>query len=250
MDFLIEGIAVALALSALLLQPRRNPAEPASWKNLSNAGRLVLFLVLLAGTAKIVKQVTDSVAARRSAIRQENTITDLRATNQLLVKVMSVADGYNAHVLGIAVFKKDLPGPRLEEALRNIFLKSLSIDLRASNSLGFYTGRIDYGAHPVLFKYLNVSRLESTTPLLSSLPSLSEQERSRSFFFDIRCANLKILNQDKIEYARTEGDPRVWGDVTIFPDSWSDFRTFYGLQEIFVDKVTLEELGDVEIRSH
>jgi hypothetical protein len=247
MGYLIEGIAVALALSALLLQPRRNPAEPPSWRNLSTAGRLVLLLILLAGVAKVAKHVSDSTAARQAAIRQENTIADLRSTNQLLVKVMSVANGYNAHVLGVVVFDRDLQEPRVEEALRNLFLKYVAIKFNAENSLGIYHGRIDYGAHPEVFRYLNFARLDPSTPLLSSLPELTAEERPRSFFFDIRCANLKILNGDKIQYVRTDRDEPVAGDVEMMPEIWGDFRRLYGVDRIFVDRVTIEELGDVTI---
>lgn len=247
MGYLIEGIAVALALSALILQPRRNPAEPPSWRNLSTAGRLVLLLVLLAGVAKVAKQVSDSTAARQAANRQESKIADLGTTNQLLVKVMSVSNGYNAHVLGVVVFDRDLQKPRVEEALRNLFLKYVSIELNAENRLGVYHGRIDYGAHPEVFRYLNFARLDASTPLLSSLPDLTAEERARSFFFDIRCANLKILNGDNIQYVRTDGDRPVAGDIDMMPMMWGDFRRLYGVDRIFVDRITTEELGDVTI---
>lgn len=247
MGFVIEGIAVALALSALLLQPRRNPSEPPSWRNLSGAGRLVLLLILLAGTAKVAKQMSDSAARREAAVRQDATIEDLRATNQHLIKVMSVADGSDAHVLGVVTFDRELPGLRVEEALRNLFLKYVSIELKAQNRSGVYCGRSDYGAHPAVFRYLNVARLESSTPLLSSLPALSAAERARSFYFDIRCTNLKVLCDSKIQYANFDRDPPVAGQIEMLPEMWRDFRALYGVERVFVDRVTIEELGDVTI---
>lgn len=153
MGFVIEGIPVSLALSALLLQPRRNSSEPPSWRNLTGAGRLVLLLILLEGAAKLAKYASDSPATREAAGRQEATVADPRTTNQLLIKVMSVADGYNAHVLGVVTFDRELPGPRVEEALRNLFLKYVSIELKAQNRLGVYRGRIDNGAQPAVFRY-------------------------------------------------------------------------------------------------
>lgn len=254
MGLLIEGISVALALSALLLQPRRDPSKPPSWGNLSLAGRLVLLLILVAGAARVAKQRADAAGASAAAARQDATIADLRATNeqliatnQHLIKVMSVAGGYNAHVRGVVTFGRELPRLRVEEALRNLFLKYVSIELEARNKYGVYRGRIDYGAHPVVFRYVNAARLDSSTPLIASWPALNPAERMRSFYFDIRCANLKILSDSKIQYATLENDPPVAARIDMLPDMWRDFLSLYAVDRVFVDRVVIEELGDVAI---
>jgi hypothetical protein len=69
---------------------------------------------------------------------------------------MSVAGGYSALLSGVVVFDQVPSRQRVEEALRNLFLKYAEVDIGAWNRLGEYSGRVDYGAHPEVRRYLNL----------------------------------------------------------------------------------------------
>ena len=249
----IEILSLVLALGGLLLQTRRDPGAPPSWRNLSKGGRLILVLLVVVASVKIVKNQQDS-AAQREATKERATEmaklqasnTDLLSTNQHLIKVMSVASGYSALLSGVVIFEQVPTEHRVEEALRNLFLKYAEIEIEASNRLGTYKGRVDYGAHPEVRRYLNLQHIQEDPILLRLQDRVPKQQWPLAFFFEIRCANLKILSQEKIQYARFDQNERLRVSARVF-DWWRDFRSLYGVRTLYIDKLTIEELGEVPI---
>lgn len=249
----IELLSLALALGGLLLQTRHDPNAPLSWRNLSKGGRLILLLLVVVASVKIVKNQQDGAAQSKAADASEARMaklqasnTDLLSTNQHLIKVMSVASGYSALLSGVVIFERAIDGHRVEEALRHLFLKYAEIEITASNRLGTYQGRVDYGAHPEVRRYLNLQRVQGDPIMLRLLGRVPEHQRAQAFFFEIRCANLKILNQEKIQYARFDLNEHLRVSARVF-DWWKDFRSLYGVQSLYIDKLTIEELGEVPI---
>lgn len=248
-ELLLEVIGVALAIGGLLLQTKKNATAPSSWANLSTAGRIVLALVVLAGTLRIQKSRVDSAAQQTSSARQRAVIDSLQATNQYLIKVMSVAGGYSARLHGIVTFARSPTDVEVRHALQNLFFKFAAVDLTASNRFGNYRGRVDYGAHPEVYLFRNLAAMTHEPGLLPADLSIPEDERVRSFYFDVRCSALKILNDDKIQYAQFPGDAPVHAQITTWPGALRDFQSLYGVTYLRVYRIDLEELGSVPIDS-
>jgi len=249
----IEILSLALALGGLLLQTRRDPGAPPSWRNLSRGGRLILILLVVVASVKIVKNQQDGIAQRKATearaaemAKLQASNTDLLSTNQHLIKVMSVASGYSALLSGVVIFERVPNERKVEETLRNLFLKYAEIEITASNRLGTYQGRVDYGTHPEVRRYLNIQHVQEDPILLRLQGRIPEHQWPLAFFFEIRCANLKILNQEKIQYARFDQNERLQASVRVF-DWWRDFRSLYGVRTLYIDKLTIEELGEVPI---
>jgi hypothetical protein len=244
---LVELIALALAVSGLLLQPKKDPSAPPSWRNLSTAGRIILGLILVAGVIKLTKSKLDGEAQARARERQQAVIDSLQESNRHLIKVMSVSGGYNARLHGVVTFDGYPSESRIEEALRNLFLKFASVELSVASQGGRYQGRVDYGAHPEVYRYLNLRTVGSSSTLIPAdlqRPGLSD---GRSFYFEVRCPALKILNDEKIQYVRYASDPPMQARVVTLPEIWADFRRLYGIRDLAVYEIDIEELGKVRI---
>jgi len=233
-------------MTGLLLQPRRSPDDPPSWRNLSRAGRLVLVLLVVVTVAKIVKSQGEAISQRQASEASAKKLTELQATNQRLIKVMSVSGGYSALLSGVVVFEQPPDQQRVEEALRNLFLKYAEVDIEASNQFGTYQGRVDYGAHPEVRRYLSFERIHDDPDLVRYRDQVPRQRWPQAFFYEIRCANLKILNDDKIEYVRFDPQEEIRVQARVF-DWWRDFRSLYGVQSLYIDSLTIEELGKIPI---
>lgn len=250
----IEGVAVSLAVAGLLLQPKKDSSRPPSWANLTGVGRIILGLILIAGFAKTVKAISDERSAAAQRVRQaevieqqKNDLADLRETNAHLIKVMSVAGGYNAQLHGVVTLRRASSEAQVRDAIENLFLKYAFVTLNASNKLGEYSGRVDYGTHPELRRYRAASALGSDTELTVHAADLSPSERSRSFYFEVRCGSLKILNHDRIQYVRFANDHPVSAKVESYPVAWRDFQQLYGVERIYLDRIVIEELGEVTL---
>jgi hypothetical protein len=252
-DLFLETAALFLALAAVLMQPKRNPDEPASWRNLSAVGRILLAVIVIVGIVKIGKSIRDATAQRmeRDAHAKEvaqlnSNITDLRETNTHLIKVMSVADGYNALVSGTVTFQRAVGEPEIKHALENMFLKYAHVNLEAKNKLGVYHGRIDYGVHPLLWKYRRLSEIQSAPELVRLRESVPPGAIDRSYYFELRCSGLKIFSDAKIQYAHFGPSDRLDAHLEVF-SWWHDFQALYAIEHVFIDKITIEELGDIPI---
>ena len=202
LSVVIEILALALALCGLLLQTRRDPNLQPSWRNLSWAGRLILVLLIAIAAFKVVKGNQDAEAARRARAETKKSYDSLLAVNNQLVRVMSVASGYSAQISGVIVFAITPDQDNVEKALENLFLKFAEVEVVASNRLGEFHGRVDYGAHPDVFRFLNLQRIQEDPLLVQLRDRVPASERPRAFFFMIRCGNFKMLNADKVQYAR------------------------------------------------
>ena len=94
-------LSLLLAVGGILFQTRRDPSSPPSWRNLSNGGRIILFLIVMGATIKIIKSKIDSKAQYDASAANEIKLTqmqmtngELLKTNQHLIKVMSVSSGF------------------------------------------------------------------------------------------------------------------------------------------------------------
>jgi hypothetical protein len=255
-ELLLEIAAFILAVSAVLLQPKRDPAAAPSWRNLSRAGRFLLSVIVVVALLNIAKTIRDdkarraaSDAQRAEVARLNANLTELRDTNRYLIKVMSVADGYNALVTGVATFKRPVGEYEIQKALENVFLKYAHVELVAINKLGRHTGRIDYGVQPVLHKFLRIST--AATPELERLKRVGVRDRTKlehAYYFEVRCSRLKILNDERVQYARFSNTDQLDARLDVF-NYWEDYRRLYVVDQLYLDKITIEELGPIDISS-
>lgn len=244
---ILEVVAMVLAVSGLLLQPKKNPAEPSSWKNLSVAGRIILVLIVLAAVLKLVQSRKDSESQQMVREMQKKEIDSLQKTNNYLVKAISVSTGYNARIHGVVTFNYPSSDAQIRAALKNLFLKFAAVDLLAVNEYGEFHGRVDYGAHPEVYLYRSLLSMGDDSSLLPADLNLSAEDQRLSYYFDVRCAQLKILNSDKIEYVKFRNDQPVSAKITTWPNALRDFQSLYGIKYLRVYKVDLEELGSIPV---
>lgn len=234
-------VTMFVALNGLIYQPKKDVNKLVSWKNMNVTGKILFGLIILFTVLNIAKNI-DEVKARDSKINELITSQrELKEINSHLIKVMSVADGYNALIRGVVSFRINVNEAQIRDALKNLFLKYAEIDLKAENKLGKYNGRIDYATHPEVRKFLHLSEMEpgyfSRYPRhFSGIP----------YFFEIRCSGIKILNESKIQYARFSPEERLNVQVNTF--EWSrDFGRLYHIEMVMIDEVEIEELGKVKL---
>jgi hypothetical protein len=226
-----------IALNGLLFQTKRNIEGPAHWRNLNLFGRIFFALVMFLTGLNILAIYTNENKHTNEVNQLLISQNELKEINRHLIKVMSVADGYNAIISGVVTFNKEVNEIQIRSAIANLFLKYVEIDIQAENKLGIYHGRIDYGAHPEVRKYLNLSNVEFNNNL-----SIEKQHFPRnSYFYEIRCSGVKILNDDKIQYARFNLNEKI--NVKTKKFDWSsDFRRIYNVESVFIEECIIEEL--------
>ena len=183
-------------------------------------------------------------------------IADQKEINRHLIKVMSVADGYNVIIRGVAVFNRQRNDQQIRDALKNIFLKYAEINIQAENKLGLYQGKIDYATHPEVRKFLNLQESENESFYYKYQEHLIESRYRYNrpptfepfpYFFEIRCSGLKILNKDNIQYARFDKNEYI--DIKAQTFEWSrDFSRIYHIGIVMIDEVEIEELGKYNLR--
>ena len=149
---------------------------------------------------------------------------------------------------GVITFKTPVSEARIRDALKNLFLKFAFVEIRASNRLGEYSGRVDYGAHPEVYRFLSLTRVDTASVLIPASARPPASEAARAYYFEVRCANLKILNEQRIQYAQFGGDPPVTATVSSTPYAWRDFHDLYGILSVTTYRLTLEELGEVTMQ--
>lgn len=235
--------SMLVALNGLLYHPKKDPAQPVSLRNISSTGILLFGLIILLAMLNLWKSVSEAANHRTEIKSREDELRNLQETNQHLIKVMSVADGYNANIRGTVTFGRNVTDTEITNALSNLFLKYVEIDLQARNKLGVYQGRVDYSAHPEVRKFLNLSRAGAADSYFSRY---HDESAGRSYYFEIRCSGLKILNEDKIQYARFSPDEPLRARAQKF--EWSvDFGRLYHVQQVFLDGIGIEELGFIPL---
>jgi hypothetical protein len=179
-----------------------------------------------------------------SLIESQN---ELKQINRHLVKVMSVANGYNALIRGAVSFRSTRDVSNIEDAIKNLLIKYVSIKIEAHNKLGVYLGEVDYGTHPVVKRYLNLAYIDNDM-FLSKYRNMINTPRPQ-YFFEVRCGNLKILNEDKIQYARLDHTDSLKISVKPFPHS-RDFGRLYNVETVVIDEVQIEELGTFPVNEN
>jgi hypothetical protein len=242
-------ITIILALNGLIFQTKKDPNGGAGLSNLNNTGRLLLVFILLLGGLNITKSMVDDRSNAVEGARKDAQITNLEKsqkellqTNQHLIKVMSVATGYNALIRGVVAFTHPVSEAEFRHAAENLFLKYVSVKFYARNNLGSYEGEVDFGTHPTLWKFRNLSQVSDDMVLSKYRNILTEVPMNRRFFYEIRCNNLKILSRDKIQYAKLDDEDDVQAVINKFPYS-GDFGQLYNVDSIYIDEVQIEELG-------
>ena len=279
-------VSILIALNGLLYQPKKDPSAPATWSNINRLGKYLFALILLINLLNVSKSIYDSQIQSKEVTRRDTEIRELiesqkqltndnnilkskmeatlmqqielSDTNRHLIKVMSVADGYNAIIRGTVQFRKSVSDKEIRNALNNLFLKYAEARISASNQLGTYTGRIDYAAHPEVRKFLALSQnlggyiADRYRRMAADSWDKAEDEYLKmlitkrhmpadSYYFEIRCSKLKILNKDKIQYARFQPNERL--DIEVMSFAWSrDFGRLYNVSKIYIDEIEIEEL--------
>ena len=249
-DLLIALATLGIAFNGLVYQPKKDPDRPASWSNINTHGKLLigglLVLAVLTVGKRIIDQRNQSAREAADAGRIEELIASqqqLKEINRHLIKVMSVADGYNAVVRGVVSFESAVSESEIRNALQNLFLKYAHIEIHAENRLGTYSGRVDYGAHPEVRKFLRTSDLDQSSPLYSATGGAP---LPNEYYFEIRCEDLKILNDEKIQYARFDPAEPLYARASAF--EWSrDFNRIYKVETIRLHELEIEELGTVPV---
>ena len=171
LEIVIAVATLLVALNGLLYQPKKDPDRRVSWNNLNLYGKILIGLLislLIFGLLKTVvtekqtrekvQQQTDQIARRDKEIQRLLASQDeLKRTNQHLIKVMSVADGYNASIRGVVSFNRSMSESQIRSALENLFLKFSEIQIKAENLLGRYEGKVDYATHPEVRRFRNLA---------------------------------------------------------------------------------------------
>jgi hypothetical protein len=239
-NLIVALITLVLALNGLLFQPKKDPNGAVKWSNLNRTGKVLLIFILSLGILNIAKGIIDD---RNNKKYQD----DLRQTNQYIIKVMSVADGYNALIRGVVTFTQPVSEDEFRKAADNLFLKYVTGKLYAQNKLGRYEGRMDYGTHPALWKFRNLSQISDDTILSRYRNVFAETPENQRFFYEIKFSKLKMLSPDRIQYARLDDTDEV--RVTVEENQFfRDFGEVYHVNAIFIDELEIEELGKYEIK--
>jgi hypothetical protein len=262
-------VSLLIALNGLIYQPKKDPSGPATWSNISRLGKCLFALILIINLLNVAKTIYDSEEQSREVNRRDKAIkellesqrsltatnevlkstmklsilqqAELREINQHLIKVMSVADGYNATIRGVVRFRGNVSESQIRGALTNLLLKYARVEIKASNKLGTYSGRIDSGAHPEVRKFLALSQKED-----GYISSKYRDMPAGSYYFEIRCSKLKILSNEKIQYAQFHPNDRL--QVLIRHFEWSkDFGRLYNVAVVLLDEIEIEELQKVPI---
>lgn len=242
LTIVIHIVVMFVALNGLIYQPKKDVNKPVSWKNMNVTGKILFGLIILLTILNVAKSIHE-VKARESKINELiNSQKELKEINSHLIKVMSVVDGYNALIRGVVSFRTNVNEAQIRNALRNLFLKYVEIDLTAENKLGKYNGRIDYATHPEVRKFLRLSS-EMEPGYFSRY---GRHLLGNSYFFEIRCSGIKILNESKIQYAPFSPEEHLNVQVNTF--EWSrDFGRLYHIEMVMIDEVEIEELGKVRL---
>lgn len=231
-----------IALNGLLFQTKKKPEGPVHWRNVNLFGRILFASIIFLTGLNIIGSYTNEKKHTNEVNQFLTSQNELKEINRHLIKVMSVADGYNAIIRGVVVFRKDVNEIQIRSALENLFLKYAEIDLYAKNKLGEYQGRIDYATHPEVRKFLRLSEVEPDSYFYRyRLDSFGS-----SYFFEIRCSGIKILNEEKIQYARFSPDEHLHVQAKTF--EWSrDFGRLYLVEMVMIDEIEIEELENVRL---
>ncbi len=252
LSIIILLITTIVALNGVLYEPRKDPDKPISWRNINLMGKILILILICLFVLSAIREIIDGRSHLKELKSRDEKIdlllhtqAELVKTNNHLIKVMSVADGYNALITGVIVFR-DRPGDenKIRDVLQNILLKYVEIKFRAVNELGVYHGRIDYATHPEVRKFLHLSEGIETEYF-----SRYEEYYSRlSYFFEIRCTNVKILSNEKVQYAKMSENDLF--DINVNKFSWDrDFYRIYDIMFVKLDKLTIEELGEYPLNS-
>jgi hypothetical protein len=262
-------LALLIAMNGLLYQPKKDASAPATWSNINTVGKLLFLLIILINVLNIVKSIYDSYTREIEITKRNSEITQLMDSQQALIgkqeelkdinghliKVMSVADGYNAIIRGVVTFRRRVSDSQIRDALNNLFLKYAEVKISAVNRLGRYEGKIDYASHPEVRKFLNLSDGQAHDQGRSIFNKYRDILSRHShdtpidigYYFELRCTHIKILNGDKIQYARFQ--PNEILEVTAERFLWSsDFGRLYNVSSVFIDEIEIQELGTVTIR--
>ncbi|MDU9048011.1 MAG: hypothetical protein Q3M30_04125 [Candidatus Electrothrix sp. Rat3] len=279
-------ISAFIALNGLLYQPKKDPNDSVNWSNINFFGRVLFCLLVLLALLNIIKIYGDEkthqddllshnkqkekllksqedlrnnnkkLIANQIELKGQNkrlseSQNELKDENKHLIKVMSVANGYNAVISGVVSFEKEKSDSDLRDALRNLLLKYVEINISASNKFGDYKGKVNYGTQPVVRRFLSIAGLKlnellrtdrrTTTKILEYHNCLGS-----SYYFELRVSNLKILNSDKIQYAEFGPQNSIKASAYIF-DSHKDFQRIYNVNCIVIGEIEIEEIGTLPI---
>ena len=249
----IQIIPTVLALAGLLMQPKKNIDKPISISNINKAGFLMCILIFILGAASTFQMIDseNKSTIEKDELKQhnltlENQLSDLLDSNQILTKVVSVGDGYNAHIRGTIKFSKGKSESEIKSALKNLFSKFVNINLVAYNELGKHQGRIDHSVNPHVRRFRRVSEITSNSDLMRHVDTPVGEPNS--YFFELKVENLKILNDDKIQFVMTKGS-RLELMVKEF-SHWKDFGSLYHVDHVYISDIIVEELSDYSIGKH
>lgn len=244
-SILIAIATFIIALNGIVFQTKKNPDGPVHWRNSNTYGKVLFGLIVLLAVLSLIDNCNSEKKHRKEVERLLEAQDSLKMINQRLIKVVSVSSGYNALIKGVVTFNRARSDYEIRTAINNAFLKCIEIELTANNSLGNYKGRVDHGLHPETRRYLPLLRQTENADMLR-YRNISPQN---SYYFEARCANLKILNEEKIQYIRM-GETGEQINANLSRSSWySSCLRLYDIYEIFLDEIEIEELGPVKIRN-
>jgi len=249
----IQIIPTVLALAGLLMQPKKDIDKPISISNINKAGILMCVVILILGAASTFQMIDSEKKSKvdKDELKQHNStlqsqLSMLLDSNRILTKVVSVGDGYNAHIRGTIKFRKRKSESEIKSALKNLFSKFVNINLVAYNELGKHQGRIDHSVNPHIRRFRRVSEITSNSDLIRHVDT--SMLGPYSYFFEVKVENLKILNKDKIQFVMINGSTL---ETTVEEFShWRDFGSLYNVDHIYISDLVVEELSDYSINKH
>jgi hypothetical protein len=241
-NIMIIFATMIIALNGLLFQTKIKPEGPVQWRNVNLFGKILFALIIFLTGLNIFGSYINEKQHANEVNQFLTSQNELKEINRHLIKVISVADGYNAIIRGVVVFRRDVNETQIRNALKNLFLKYAEIDLHAENKLGEYQGRIDYAAHPEVRKFLSLNEVESDSYFFR----YKEYFLGDSYFFEIRCTGIKILNDEKIQYARFSPNEHLSVRAKTF--AWSrDYGRLYHVESVWIDEIEIEELENIRL---
>jgi hypothetical protein len=165
-------------------------------------------------------------------------VKNLSAVNGHLMKVISVANGYDVILRGAIMMRKPYTESNLRHALANI-LKGIEVFFKARNMLGEYDGGLHSEARILKYILLPIKGFEEYGRYISNTSGVS-------YYFEVEFDKVKILNKEKIQYAKFDTSDKFSVDVRT-SYTGDIYVSLYHVDTLIISKVEIVELEEEEL---
>ena len=246
-------ISTLIGLNGVLFQPKKNPDEKVSWKNINSWGKALLASLIVLGMLSIIqtiqtdkknkiKEETLETEKIEQRIRFENEKAEQKDFSNYLIKVASICEGYTVIIRGTVDFYHSPMDTELKNTLKNMWFKYLDCKILAENKFGNYEGNLFASYPPLIQRYLNL-RVEK--PQSEFINRFESSDYMNPFFFELNFSNVKIVNEEKIMFAK-HGQSKI--DIRVNKTAFAnDFNRLYGVRQITISDIILNDYEPIEI---